>query len=172
MASTEVKARGRGGKYNFPSAVPPEDPDDVRQALTECLRWYKQGMTPATTDDEIEQRTLDFFEYCIANGERPTVEKYALALGYVRTTINDWERGNHASPRRSVIIKKAKEFLASYDAAMTTQGKLNPVVYIFRGKNYYGMKDQQDVVLTPNQPLGEGINAQDVAQKYAELPGD
>lgn len=172
MANTEVKERGRGGKYNFPAAVPPEDPDDVRQALTECLRWYKQGMTPAATDDEIEQRTINFFEYCIENGERPTVEKYALALGYVRTTINDWERGNHASPRRSDIIKKAKEFLASYDAAMTTQGKMNPVVYIFRGKNYYGMKDQQDVVLTPNTGLAADIQPEDVAQKYAELPED
>ena len=33
---------------------------------------------------------------------------------------------------------------------MVTEGKINPVVYIFRAKNYFGMKDQQDLVLTPN----------------------
>lgn len=169
---TAIKATGRGGKYNFPNAVPPEDPDDVRQVLTECLKWYKQSMSPAKTDDEIEQRTIDFFEYCIDNGERPTVEKYSLALGYARTTINEWERGNNCSPRRMDIIKKAKEFLAAYDAGMSVNGKLNPVLYIFRGKNYYGLKDTQDVVLTPNSPLQADTNPIDIANKYDALPED
>lgn len=172
MANTEVKARGRGGKYNFPSAVPPENPDDVREALSSCLRWYKMSSNPVKTDDEAEQRTVEFFEYCLSNGERPTIEKYALALGYTRKTLFDWETGHTQSPRRSDIIKKAKEFIASYDAEMSIKGKLNPVLYIFRGKNYYGLKDQQDVVLTPNQPLSGGADPEDVAQKYAELPED
>lgn len=33
---------------------------------------------------------------------------------------------------------------------MVNEGKLNPVTYIFRSKNYYGMRDQQEYVLTPN----------------------
>lgn len=167
-----VKKRGRGGKYNFPSTVEPEDPDDVRRVLSECLNWYKQGMKPAQTDDEVEQRTIDFFQYCIDNGERPTIEKYALALGYTRKTLFDWEVGNTQSKRRSDIIKKAKEFLASYDAAMSTQGKLNPVLYIFRGKNYYGMKDQQEITIEPKTGLVSDVSPDEIAGKYAELPSD
>lgn len=37
---------------------------------------------------------------------------------------------------------------------MVTEGKINPVVYIFRAKNYFGMKDQQDITITPQMPLG------------------
>jgi hypothetical protein len=40
---------------------------------------------------------------------------------------------------------------------------------MFRAKNFYGMRDQQDVVLTPNT----GVDYQDpkaIEAKYAELP--
>jgi hypothetical protein len=168
-AKTAIKKTGRGGKYNFPSTIPPEDPEDVRQVLSECLHWYEVGNKRAVTDDEIEERTIEFFKHCVDIGERPTVEKYALALGYVRTTINEWERGNNASPRRMDIIKKAKEVLASYDAGMVSNGKLNPVPYIFRAKNYYGMKDNQDITITPNNPITD-VNPADIVQKYEELP--
>ena len=48
-------------------------------------------------------------------------------------------------------------------------GKVNPVTGIFWQKNYDGMKDQQEVVLTPNQNvLGDGIDAERLKQKYLE----
>ena len=43
--------------------------------------------------------------------------------------------------------------IAAFDADMVAQNKLNPVAYIFRSKNYYGMKDQQDIVITPKQEV-------------------
>ena len=47
-------------------------------------------------------------------------------------------------------------------------GKVNPVTGIFWQKNYDGLKDQQEVVLTPNNPLGEAQNAEQLKQKYLE----
>ena len=95
-----------------------------------------------------------------------TVEKLALALGITRETLWKWEQqpGN-----RGNIIKRAKETIAAYDADMVAKGKLNPVPYIFRAKNYYGMKDNQDITITPNNPLTEE-NAADIVKKYDELP--
>jgi hypothetical protein len=49
---------------------------------------------------------------------------------------------------------------------MVTEGKINPVVYIFRAKNFFGMKDVQDYILTPNQPLGSNGDPATMAQKY------
>lgn len=34
-------------------------------------------------------------------------------------------------------------------------GKVNPASGIFLGKNMFGYKDVQDVVVTPNNPLGD-----------------
>ena len=48
-------------------------------------------------------------------------------------------------------------------------GKVNPGTGIFWQKNYDGMKDQQEVVLTPNtSPLGEQADAEALKQKYLE----
>ena len=55
------------------------------------------------------------------------------------------------------------------DAELAQEGKIQPVVYMFRAKNYYGMKDQQDVVVTPNQ-AGDFQDRATIEAKYAELP--
>ena len=153
FAQKNLTATGRGGKYNFPQSVPPEDPGDAKRVLSEVLNWFQKER--ANTNQEIFDRTIEFFQYCVERGERPTVEKYCLALGYGRSTVNEWKNGLHCDADRSNIIKKAFDALAAYDAGMATEGKLNPVPYIFRAKNYYGMKDQADLVITPNNPLGE-----------------
>lgn len=166
QANQAIKKRGRGGKYNFPSTVEPENPEDVRAALGSVLYWMQRGReNKPSTDDEIEDRVIEYLTECYNTGQRITVEKLALALGITRETLWKWEQ---ASDARGNIIKKAKDAIASYDADMVTTGKLNPVPYIFRAKNYYGMKDQQDITLTPNTI--SNISADEIAAKYQELP--
>ena len=175
LAKTEtaVKKRGRGGKYNFPSTVEPEDPEVVRAVLGSVLYWYKRGSdAKPQTDDEVEERILEYLTECYNTGQRMTVEKLALALGVTRETLNQWENGGHGSnPRRADIIKRAKDTIASYDADMVTSGKMNPVPYIFRAKNYYGMRDQVDIVAAPGGQLSTA-SADEIAAKYEELPED
>lgn len=173
VAATEtIKKRGRGGKYNFPSTVEPEDPETVRAVLGSVLYWYKRGSdSKPQTDDEVEDRVLEYLTECYQTGQRMTVEKLALALGVTRETLHSWETGTTQSARRSDIIKRAKDTIASYDADMVSIGKLNPVPYIFRAKNYYGMKDQQEITIEPKQGITDE-NAVNIAEKYAQLPGD
>ena len=51
-------------------------------------------------------------------------------------------------------------------------GKVNPVTGIFWQKNYDGMKDQTEMVLTPNNPLGEQKDMKALEQKYLESAYD
>lgn len=170
---TAIKATGRGGKYNFPNAIPPEDPEVVREAASSVLHWYKRGRdSKPQTLEEIQDRIDEYFLECYETGQRMTVEKLALALGIHRDTLHAWETDRATYGEKSDIIKYAKDCIASYDADMVTSGKMNPVPYIFRAKNYYGMKDQQDVVLTPNSPLQTDTNPIDIASKYDTLPED
>ena len=39
-------------------------------------------------------------------------------------------------------------------------------------KNFYGMKDQQDLVVTPNTGGVDSVDAATIEAKYAELPED
>ena len=46
-------------------------------------------------------------------------------------------------------------------------GKINPASGIFLSKNWFGYKDQTDVVVTPNNPL-DGMNADDAKKRLLE----
>ena len=156
---------GRGGTGNFPQIINPKA-EDVQRIGSNLMYWY--GLKRISTDEECEERLVHFFERCFTNGELPTVEKMALSLGYDRRTLNDWEnKTKQATSRKADIIKKAKELLASFDAEMVTEGKINPITYIFRAKNYFGMKDTQDIVLTPNNPMGDMVDLSDIKARHA-----
>lgn len=147
--------------------------EDVSRILANCLKWYK--LPQVKTLPELEQRIGEFFITCINTGEIPTVEKMCLAIGYDRRTVWTWESGEATSNLGTGamdVIKKAKNFLATFESEMVTEGKINPIVYIFRAKNFFGMKDVQDYILTPNQPLGPDSDPATMADKYRQaLPG-
>ena len=148
--------RGRGGTQNFNNVIAGAKSEDISRCIRNCLAFY--DTPPVTTNDECRERLYWFFDTCEKTGQLPTVEKLVMALGVVKSTVWEWENGIHCDATRTNLIKKAKEFIASFEAEMVTEGKINPVVYIFRAKNYFGMKDQQDVVLKPENPLGDTVD--------------
>lgn len=172
LASVQaVRKTGRGGKFNFPNAIPPEDADDVKQALSAVLQWYDIGKTRPADAEEWEERQDLFFSTCITQGQRPTWEKYCLCMGYPRQMIWDFANGNrNASPAISDLIKKAKDYCAAYDAEMVTTGKLRDAPYIFRAVNYYGLRQPQDVRLEVATTQLSADQPEDIATKYKELP--
>ena len=171
-------AYGKGGKYNFPNARMQliEQDDEKRAFVAKCIEnnlvFFNAGVqSKVSNDEELCERLNWFFSQCAETQQIPNVEKMANAIGYHRSTLNDWENGvqNGFSPATKDIIKQAKQILASIDAELAQDGKTQPVVYMFRAKNFYGMRDQQDVVVTPNT----GMDAADKATieaKYKELP--
>lgn len=161
------KKRGRGGTHNFPQMIESPKADDVRRIGFTILKWY--NMEKAVTDEEIRERLYKYFVETLENGEIPTVEEMSLALGYDRGTIWRWETGGEGStPARRDLIKKAKEFLASFDAKLVQENKINPTTYIFRAKNYFGLRDTQEYVLTPNNPLGDTKDPAEIQQRLLE----
>ena len=101
-------------------------------------------------EQEAIERTEGYFYDCANKGIRPTWEEYAMALGVHRKTLWSWTTGQVKGPCNADVFLRAKDFIAAFDARMVIEGKMNPVTYIFRSKNYYDMKDTQDVVVTPN----------------------
>ena len=47
-------------------------------------------------------------------------------------------------------------------------GHVNPVVGIFWQKNYDGLKDQQETIITPNNPLGDATDTEALRRRYLE----
>ena len=162
--------RGRGGKNNFPSSkVAVETAEDkalVSKLLSEVLVEYKQPKVKS--DEELAERLNDYFTRCAVNGQVPTVEEMCMSTGYTYAACYDWETGRRQgfSSETANIIKKAKDILKTFDAKLVISGKLNFLAYCFRAKNYYGMVDKQEMVVTPNTHTDSDYNADDIRKRY------
>lgn len=127
-------------------------------------------------DQQVEDRIDYYLEYSAREGLKPTVEGLALAIGVSRKTLYDWETGYsraESSQSRSDIIKKAKDFIAYLMSDFALDGKIFPATWIFYAKNYFGMKDTQDIQITPNNALGDQLSPEEIAKRIPEdIPVD
>jgi hypothetical protein len=164
------RRKGRGGTDNFPTRIPTEVRENkelMSEVIRTNLKWYKM---PRVTDDADLERRLDmFFTVCLEQGELPTVEKMCLAIGYSHAMVHAWEKKiEPTTTRRLELLKNARSLLSAIDAELVSRGKINPVVYIFRAKNYFGMRDQQEHILTPNNPLGDMVDATEIQKRLSD----
>ena len=143
-----------------------EKKEEISRIVNESFQYFPRKR--ALTNEEIAERLNGYFQQCVNEGQIPTVEDLALSLGTTRQNLLIWEHEVQKNPERAEMIQKAKEVLAGIDAKLVSEGKIPQVSYIFRAKNYFGMKDQQDVVVTPNNPLGENVDIERIKQKYLE----
>ena len=167
IAEQVVQKKTRGLKPASMEANFKGEPSDISRAIINATRYIKAE--PCKSDEEVAERINEYFAECAAEGMIPKWETLSLALGVTRKITWQWANGHAGSPVRQRMLARAKEILAAVDAELVQTGKVNPVVYIFRAKNFYDMKDQQDVVVTPNQPLGEQHTTEELEEKYTTL---
>lgn len=118
---------------------------------------------------EMERRFEHYLKLCAEWDMKIGNQAAYAAIGIDKGTAWEWENRNLRNPARTDFIKKVRQFCAMYREGLMEDGKVNPVTGIFWQKNYDGMKDQQEVVLTPNtSPLGEQKDAETLKQKYLE----
>ena len=96
------------------------------------------------TVEELEERISTYLQLCFEAGLPPTVEGMSLSIDYDRVTVYQIEQ-QMANVKFSNSIKRAKDFIANYDATLGMSNKANAAVYCFRAKNMYGMKDVQEI---------------------------
>ena len=158
--ATVAKKKTCGSKSASVTVNNTATPEDVSRIIMESFQFF--NLPIVKTDEECAERLNQYFNLCAERNQIPTVEDMSLALGTVRRTVWDWENGTQG-PVRANMIKKAKELLAGIDAKLVSEGKIPQVTYIFRAKNFFGMKDQQEVILEPRNPLGEAPSDQEIA---------
>ena len=146
-------------------------PEASAAALANVMKWRTYGRNhPVKTNKEIEKRIDEYFTECVETQVRPTVECLALSIGVSRISLWNWKCGIKCDAERTAIVQAAYDAIASFDANMAINGQMNPVMYIYRSKNFYDMTDQKEIVITPNNPLGDVVDADTIAEKYAYLP--
>lgn len=165
-AATEVVKQKRKRPDLTEMFSPQTEPGDISRMLGQAItisHW-----PPIDTDDAdaLAERIDQYHRYCFDNDIKPDMVGMALAVGVSRKTLWAWENGVDSDKPQAVrnTLKKARTINEYLMSQMMQTGKINPVSGIFLLKNNFEYKDQQDVVITPNNPL-EG-NADDIRNRY------
>ena len=117
--------------------------------------------------EELEQRFRDYLELCRLYQIQPSNMACYLALGVSKQEMSKWENHEIGTTLLWDFAKKVKQTISTFREIAANEGKINTVWAIFMGKNYDGLKDQQDVVVTPNV-IGQTDDATTLAEKYRD----
>lgn len=162
------------------------EPGDNSKFLLTALAVKDIGKTKVdlTSAEAVTERITQYFTLMAERDQKPTMTGLAMAMGYDARRLREIY---HNQPIGGLNGKQAKfyghttnptpenvrEIVIQAIDLMTTlwedymqNGKINPASGIFLGKNFYGMKDEvEHVVTTPNNPLDE-YSAEDIAERY------
>lgn len=164
-----VKGKGNIGKLHDNKPKNDKERELAKKVLKFNLDVMKIGFEKPKTPEELQDRFTAYFTLCSNNGMPPTIEGLALCSGWCRTTFYDIGEGRQ-SVQFTNTIKKAKDYVCNYDAAMASIGKVNAPVYIFRAKNFYNMKDVQEIQAVPLQDATKPQNENEILNALPEAP--
>ena len=173
-AGQEVVKRGRGrpkgtGGNIRTDQLPQTEPGENARFLHIALEISDLPKIDMSDEHQVAQRVREYFNICAKYDYKPSVEGMALALDIDRTYL--WElrtgrKGKNAEVANT--LKKAMKMLQLYLSDCMQNGKINPVSGIFLLKNNFGYQDKQEVIVTPNNPLGDGTDAKQIESRYVD----
>lgn len=145
------------------------EPGDNRKYILHSLRLADLPKVDLKSVEEVTQRIRDYFTICAEDDMKPSVAGLALAMDIDRTYLWEIRAGRKGkNPEVANTLKKAMKLLDLQMVDYMQNGKINPVSGIFLMKNNFGYADKQEVVLTPNNPLGDTKDTKELEERYIE----
>lgn len=139
--------------------------DTICEIVRECSQYLTA--TAVTTKEELVERVTDFFYDYSHNGCLPSIEKLSVRLGVTTKTLKKWYNGE-TRPEFQQIMTNVMAIFQAIEADLAITGKMNPVVYIFRGKNYYQMTDRQEIVVERKNVFAESVSREEIESRLLE----
>lgn len=145
------------------------EPGDNRKYILHSLRLAELPKLNLTSVEEVTQRIKDYFTICAEDDMKPSVAGLALAMDIDRRYLWEIREGRKGkNPAVADTLKKAMKILDLQMVDYMQNGKINPVSGIFLMKNNFGYADKQEVVLTPNNPLGDTKDTKELEEQYID----
>ena len=143
------------------------EPGEISRMLGQALTISHWPEIDTDDAEQVAERIDKYHNFCFDNDIKPDMSGMALALGVSRKTLWCWENGVESNKPQAVrnTLKKGREINEIMLSQLMQNGKINPVTGIFLLKNNHGFKDQQDIIITPNNPL-DGKSEEELATRY------
>ena len=150
------------------------EPGDNRKYIQLALE--SMNMPKLNFDDvpTVQERINWYFTRCMEYDMKPGVVGLANALGVDRKTLWSWKTGVRKESNAALVdtIKKAYVLLEEMWENYMQNGKISPPNGIFLGKNNFDYRDEQQVVITPNNPM-DNVDPEQARKKYVQaIPDD
>ena len=131
------------------------EPGDNSKYLSFAMQFFSLPALDFNNVESVKERLQFYFTRCAEEDMKPSVAGMAPALGVDRRTLWEWKTGGRRETTSGLAdtIKKGYQICELLWNDYMLNGKVNPASGIFIGKNYLDMKDQTDVIVTPNNPL-------------------
>lgn len=110
--------------------------------------------------ERLEEDINEYIRLCYDTSTIPTVSSASLWLGCDRDTLY-----NHANNSNSPFFGTCKKLINVCHVCLENgaiKNKVNSVLYMFLGKNYFGLKDDKNITVSAQQ--GSDVNSQETAE--------
>lgn len=147
------------------------EPGENSSYLSHTIQVASLPEVDHSSVEAVQNRVTEYFTICQQNDMKPSVAGLALAFSVSRKTIWAWANDTSKNfPPEGVrkAIRKAYQMLNAQMEDYMQNGKINPVSGIFLMKNNMNYQDRQDVIVTPNSPLGDQTSPEELQQKYID----
>lgn len=146
------------------------DPNTIKFMDTVVRKSFNPDGRPYAFDsvEILEKDMSEFLELCYETNTIPTITGVALWLGCDRDTIY-----NHSNNSNSPFFGTCKKIVNLCHLSMENgalKGGVNAVLYMFLSKNYFGLKDDKNITVTPATNTDTNTPAtMEALQKQIEL---
>lgn len=150
------------------------EPGDNRKYIQLALESMNMPKLDFNDVPSVQERINWYFTRCMEYDMKPGVVGLANALGVDRKTLWAWKAGTKRESNAALgdTIKKAYVLLEEMWENYMQNGKISPPNGIFLGKNNFDYRDEQQVIITPNNPL-QDMDAKDAQRKIIDaIPVD
>ena len=146
-------------------------PEEINTLIDCALDVFNAPTPDLHKPEEIQSAIINYFESCKRRGLRPGNLGLYAALGMSKQEVHNIVSGrdkNKVSPAGRDLIKKAQRAIGQYREGLAMVGKLNPVTYIFMGKNYDGLSDTQQIEVTAQPGTTATMTPEEIARQIEQ----
>lgn len=165
----------KGTRSSYPAITTEEDKIENATRVNFLTRVGALGLTADKSDPDSLLRCFHtYLQMCQDEGQRVGNMGAYLAMGISRQYVEDIVIGRkrQSDPRYKDLMMYVKAICAAHREQLANDGRVHPAIAIFQQRNFDGMTNEDPKMLVDYDPMGERRSAEEIREKYADLPED
>lgn len=149
--------------------------EEMYTIARENMEKFRDGGSMAKeyqTPEDLQNAIIGYWSYLQKNARdgipvMADLEGMCAFIQVSRRCLLNWERDDYKGFRAT--IEQAKNDIAACKKQLGQQGKIPPLVMAMDFNNNHGYTQKQEVVLTPNNPMGDATPSDQLMDRYFQL---